>query len=104
MTFDPFNPTTWHDDPDDFIVPSHELESISATAQADADEEAQVRAFLGLDRWEVDEETKQEALRQVMESRQAIRDALQKLQDAEDDLVEQTLQDAEESQEQEEES
>lgn len=87
MVFDPFDPTTWHDDPEDFVVPAHEAESVALaqhlTTQADADEEAQVRAFLGIDRWDMSEDDKQECIRQVMEGRKAIRDALERLTDAE---------------------
>jgi len=87
MAFDPLDPTTWHDDPLDFIVPPHVVAADMALAEhlhtSDTDEEAQVRAFLGLDRWGISEEQKAEAMRQVMASRQAIHDALQSLSDAE---------------------
>ena len=92
MGFNPLDPMTWHDDPDDYVVPAHEMESIALaqhlTTQADADEEAHVRAFLGLDRMNMTEEDKEECLRQVMESRKAIQDALERLKEAEDALDE----------------
>jgi len=104
MTFNPLDPTTWHDDPEDFAVPPHE--AAAATAQAeliytcDAHEEEQVRAFLGLDRWDMTEEDKQQCMRQVMEGRKAIQDALERLTDAEkalDGLDERANQDSEDA-------
>lgn len=83
MAFDPLNPATWQDDPDDFIVPKHELGTLLDVAEADAEEQAQARAFGGPD---FEDGVQREALRQMDSGREALWRAYQALKDAEEAL------------------
>jgi len=86
MSFDPFDPTTWREDPDDFVVPTHELESTITIAEADAEEQAQAQAFSWADAADTlvpefggpafKEEVQDEAFRQIHKSRENLGSAV----------------------------
>jgi len=87
MSFDPLDPTTWHDDPEDFITPPHKDAHIAATASAlaesDAGEAEQVRSFYEC-RYHAELEQNMEDIdTRIIEARKALRDAVNTLQDAE---------------------
>jgi len=87
MTFDPYDHTTWWDDPDDFVVPPHELDSVVATAQADAEEAAQARAFYGSPAYE--DGVQREALSQMKRQQgyEPLIEAIQALIDSQEALL-----------------
>jgi len=72
MSFDPFDPTTWREDPDDFVVPTHELGSTITIAEADA-ADALVPEFGGP---AFKEEVQDEAFRQIHKSRENLGNAV----------------------------
>jgi len=104
MSFDPFDPTTWREDPDNFIVPKHEFESILQVAEADAEEQAQARAFTqdepaGTPVPEFGgpgfkEGVQREALRQIRQGMENLDNAVQALQDAEEALADEDVAEA----------
>lgn len=83
--FDPFNPTTWREDPTDFVVPPHEQDASMRNIVQQSEEvglalsdDVQREALRQLRR-----EQEDALMRQVTQGQEALSDVLRALDDAE---------------------